>query len=79
MYLWSALISGCGLAVAFIDGRLLIAAIVAGAVLLATVLPLLIRDRSPRGSDRAPEDEPTSPSPAPEFAGAGENPPNRAR
>jgi UDP-GlcNAc:undecaprenyl-phosphate GlcNAc-1-phosphate transferase len=79
MYLWSALISGCGLAVAFIDGRLLIAAIVAGAVLLATVLPLLIRDRSPRGSDRAPEDEVPSPSPAHEFAGAGENPPNRAR
>jgi len=52
MYLWSALISGCALAVAFIDGRLLVAAIVVGAVLVATVLPRLIRDRAPRGSDR---------------------------
>jgi len=53
MYLWSALISGCALAVAFINGRLLVGAIVAGAVLLASVLPRLVRDRSPRGSDRA--------------------------
>lgn len=52
MYLWSALISGCALAVAFIDGRLLVFAIVAVAVLVATVLPRLIRDRRPRGSDR---------------------------
>jgi UDP-GlcNAc:undecaprenyl-phosphate GlcNAc-1-phosphate transferase len=52
MYLWSALISGCALAVAFIDGRTLVAAIVGGAVLVATILPRLIRDRSPRGSDR---------------------------
>lgn len=51
MYLWSALISGCALAVAFIDGRLLVLAIVASAVLLAAVLPRLLRDRSPRGSD----------------------------
>jgi UDP-GlcNAc:undecaprenyl-phosphate GlcNAc-1-phosphate transferase len=53
MYLWSALISGCALAVAFIDGRLVIAAIVVSALLIATVLPRLILDRSPRGSDRA--------------------------
>ena len=52
MYLWSALISGCALAVAFIDGRTLVAGIVGGAVLVATILPRLIRDRSPRGSDR---------------------------
>jgi UDP-GlcNAc:undecaprenyl-phosphate/decaprenyl-phosphate GlcNAc-1-phosphate transferase len=52
MYLWSALISGCALAVAFIDGRSLLAGIVGGAVLVATILPRLIRDRSPRGSDR---------------------------
>ncbi len=52
MYLWSALISGCALAVAFIDGRLLVAGIVAVAVLIATVLPRLVRDRAPRGSDR---------------------------
>jgi UDP-GlcNAc:undecaprenyl-phosphate GlcNAc-1-phosphate transferase len=52
MYLWSALISGCALAVAFIDGRLLVAGIVAVAALVATVLPRLVRDRAPRGSDR---------------------------
>jgi UDP-GlcNAc:undecaprenyl-phosphate GlcNAc-1-phosphate transferase len=52
MYLWSALISGCALAVAFIDGGELVISIVAGAILVATVLPRLIRDRSPRGSDR---------------------------
>jgi UDP-GlcNAc:undecaprenyl-phosphate GlcNAc-1-phosphate transferase len=52
MYLWSALISGCALAVAFIDGRLLVAAILLVALVVATVLPRLIRDRAPRGSDR---------------------------
>jgi UDP-GlcNAc:undecaprenyl-phosphate GlcNAc-1-phosphate transferase len=51
MYLWSALISGCALAVAFIDGRLLVLAIVTVAALAGTVLPRLIRDRSPHGSD----------------------------
>lgn len=53
MYLWSALISGCALAVAFIDGRLLVIGIVSVAVLVATVLPRLLRDRGPRGSDVA--------------------------
>ena len=53
MYLWSALISGCALAVAFIDGRLLVIAIVSGAVLVAAVLPRLLRDRAPHGSDLA--------------------------
>ncbi len=53
MYLWSALISGCALAVAFIDGRVLVLAIVSLAALLAAVLPRLLRDRSPRGSDAA--------------------------
>jgi len=57
MYLWSALISGCALAVAFIDGELLNALILVAAVLVATVLPRLIRDRSPRGSDW-PVDQP---------------------
>jgi UDP-GlcNAc:undecaprenyl-phosphate GlcNAc-1-phosphate transferase len=52
MYLWSALISGCALAVAFIDGRLVVAGILVGALVVATVLPRLIRDRTPRGSDR---------------------------
>lgn len=51
MYLWSALISGCALAVAFINGRLLVSAIVVVAVLVAAVLPRLVRDRAPRGSD----------------------------
>jgi UDP-GlcNAc:undecaprenyl-phosphate GlcNAc-1-phosphate transferase len=52
MYVWSALISVCALAVAFINGRLLVVIIVAGAVALAAVLPRLVRDRTPRGSDR---------------------------
>ena len=52
MYLWSALISGSALVVAFIDGTLLVGAIVGAAVIVAAVLPKLIRDRSPRGSDR---------------------------
>jgi UDP-GlcNAc:undecaprenyl-phosphate GlcNAc-1-phosphate transferase len=52
MYIWSALISGSALVVAFIDGTLLVGAIVATAVIVAAVLPKLIRDRSPRGSDR---------------------------
>lgn len=51
MYLWSALISGCALAVAFIDGRLLVLGIVTVAMLVAAVLPRLLRDRAPRGSD----------------------------
>jgi UDP-GlcNAc:undecaprenyl-phosphate/decaprenyl-phosphate GlcNAc-1-phosphate transferase len=51
MYLWSALISACALAVAFIDGRLLVGGIVVTAVLVATVLPRLIRDTTPHGSD----------------------------
>jgi UDP-GlcNAc:undecaprenyl-phosphate GlcNAc-1-phosphate transferase len=51
MYLWSALISGCALVVAFVDGRTLVFAILATAVLVAAVLPRLIRDRAPRGSD----------------------------
>lgn len=52
MYLWSALIAGSALVVAFVDGRTLVAAILAVSVLIATVLPRLIRDRTPRGSDR---------------------------
>jgi UDP-GlcNAc:undecaprenyl-phosphate GlcNAc-1-phosphate transferase len=52
MYLWSALISGCALAVAFIDGQLLPAAIVLVALVIAIVLPRLIRDHTPHGSDR---------------------------
>ena len=51
MYVWSALIAICALVVAFVDGRLVVAGIVAVAVLVATVLPRLIRDRTPHGSD----------------------------
>ena len=42
MYLWSALISGCALAVAFIDGRALVAAVVAAAVFVGVALPLIL-------------------------------------
>ncbi len=52
MYLWSALISACALAVAFIGGRLRVTLILVAAVVVATVLPRLIQDRSPHGSDR---------------------------
>jgi len=51
MYVWSALISMCALAVAFINGRLVVGGIVIVAVTAAAVLPRLIRDRAPRGSD----------------------------
>jgi UDP-GlcNAc:undecaprenyl-phosphate GlcNAc-1-phosphate transferase len=51
MYLWSGLISVCVLAVAFVGGRVRVAAILVIAVLTASVLPRLIRDRAPRGSD----------------------------
>ena len=61
MYLWSALISICALVVAFVDGRLIIAGILALAVLVAMVLPRLIRDRTPRGSDSAATERPPSP------------------
>ena len=43
MYLWSGLISGCALAVAFIDGRATVTAILAAAVVLAIALPLVFR------------------------------------
>jgi len=51
MYVWSGLISICALAVAFINGRLIVGGIVVVAVTSAAVLPRLIRDRAPRGSD----------------------------
>ena len=63
MYLWSALISGCALVVAFVDGRTLVFAILATAVLVAAVLPRLIRDRTPRGSDTAAAEPVPSPGP----------------
>jgi UDP-GlcNAc:undecaprenyl-phosphate/decaprenyl-phosphate GlcNAc-1-phosphate transferase len=47
MYLWSALISACALAVAFIDSRAVIGVVALGAVLvfLATLLPLALGGR----------------------------------
>ena len=53
MYLWSALISVCALVVAFVDVRTIVAAVLATALLVATVLPRLIRDPTPHGSDQA--------------------------
>jgi UDP-GlcNAc:undecaprenyl-phosphate/decaprenyl-phosphate GlcNAc-1-phosphate transferase len=52
MYLWGALIAAAALVVAYVDGRTLVAAILTAGVLIATVLPRLVRDRTPRGSDR---------------------------
>lgn len=53
MYLWSALISACALTIAFIDGGTLVLSVVVVAVVSAAVLPRLVRDRTPHGSDRA--------------------------
>jgi UDP-GlcNAc:undecaprenyl-phosphate GlcNAc-1-phosphate transferase len=53
LYLWSALISACALAVAFIDSRAIVGSVtlVAVAVFLATSLPLLVGRRAARASD----------------------------
>ena len=74
MYLWSALISVCALVVAFVDGRAIVAGVIAAALLVATVLPRLIRDRTPHGSDRAAADGAAAEEPAivvPAERGAG--------
>jgi UDP-GlcNAc:undecaprenyl-phosphate/decaprenyl-phosphate GlcNAc-1-phosphate transferase len=65
MYVWSALISACALAVAFIDGRTLVLSILALAVVLAAVLPRLVRDR------RRHTPEPARHAPAPEVSSNG--------
>jgi UDP-GlcNAc:undecaprenyl-phosphate/decaprenyl-phosphate GlcNAc-1-phosphate transferase len=52
MYFWSALLSACVLTLAFINGRTLVLVVLAAAVMLAAVLPRLIRDTAPKGSDR---------------------------
>ncbi len=54
MYLWSALISTCALAVAFINGRALVGGIVLGALILAVVIPRLVLRRPERAAG-APE------------------------
>jgi UDP-GlcNAc:undecaprenyl-phosphate GlcNAc-1-phosphate transferase len=48
MYLWSALISGCGLAIGLIDGRFVVGLILVGAAALfsATAFPRLARRRN---------------------------------
>jgi UDP-GlcNAc:undecaprenyl-phosphate GlcNAc-1-phosphate transferase len=43
MYLWSALVSGSALAVAFIDGRAAVSAILAAALVVGIALPRLVR------------------------------------
>lgn len=52
MYLWSALISTCALAVAFINGRLLVGAIVLVAVVLAAAIPKLVLGHTSPGTHR---------------------------
>jgi UDP-GlcNAc:undecaprenyl-phosphate GlcNAc-1-phosphate transferase len=79
MYLWSALISGSALVVAFIDGTLLVGAIVGAAVIVAAVLPKLIRDRSPRGSDRPVDGNGAGTPVSAVAARADRTPPRRAR
>jgi UDP-GlcNAc:undecaprenyl-phosphate GlcNAc-1-phosphate transferase len=64
MYMWSALISVCALVVAFVDGRTIVAGVLAAALLVATVLPRLIRDPTPRGSDGAATDGAAADEPA---------------
>src|SRR4029450_10613413 len=54
MYLGGALIAGAALVAAYVNGRILVVVILVSAVLVATVLPRLIRDRTPRGSDQRP-------------------------
>ena len=53
MYLWSALISGCGLAIGLIDGRFVVGLILIGAAALfsATAFPRLARRRNGTGED----------------------------
>jgi UDP-GlcNAc:undecaprenyl-phosphate GlcNAc-1-phosphate transferase len=58
MYLWGALVAGCALVVAFVDGWLFVIGVVAAALLVATVLPVLVRDRSAQEPDPSvPPDE----------------------
>jgi UDP-GlcNAc:undecaprenyl-phosphate GlcNAc-1-phosphate transferase len=52
MYLWSALISASALAVAFINGRLLVGSIIATALALAVAIPRLVLGRSPLAGAR---------------------------
>ena len=69
MYVWSALIAGAALVVAYVNGRFLVGAILVSAVLVATVLPRLIRDRTPRGATVSRSG--SMPTVAPEGIGGG--------
>ena len=62
MYLWSALISTCALAVAFINGRLLVGSIVVAAFVLAVAIPRVVLGGRNRRARRA-ELEPSEPEP----------------
>jgi UDP-GlcNAc:undecaprenyl-phosphate GlcNAc-1-phosphate transferase len=80
MYLWSALISGTALAVAFIDGRLLVGAIALVSVIIfaATMLPRLVagkRRAGHRGSPvEVPGDAPAGTGSGSGSGGGGEGP-----
>ena len=60
MYLWSALISGCALAVAFINGRKTVAIVVSALLLIfgATFVPRMITPR--RNGNGSPPDREVS-------------------
>jgi UDP-GlcNAc:undecaprenyl-phosphate GlcNAc-1-phosphate transferase len=77
LYLWSALISGCALAVALIDGRATVAAIVAGAfaIFLISSIPRLGKARERArlrriGAEEAPAAVEASPGAAAETIAA---------
>jgi UDP-GlcNAc:undecaprenyl-phosphate/decaprenyl-phosphate GlcNAc-1-phosphate transferase len=74
MYLWSALISGVALVVAFVDSRLAVGLVGCGAVLVfvATLLPRLLRGRN--GTSPLPEQRPESPSERTASEGASGDP-----
>ena len=70
MYLWSALISVCALAVAFINGRMLVGAVVFVALAIALVVPKIVLGWTSPGSHRrkgrANLRAPAVPAPVPE-------------
>ncbi len=55
MYLWSALISTCALAVAFINGRALVGGIVAAALVLAAAIPRIVLRETTKDSPGSPD------------------------
>jgi UDP-GlcNAc:undecaprenyl-phosphate/decaprenyl-phosphate GlcNAc-1-phosphate transferase len=65
MYLWSALVSGCALAVAFIDGRATVSAILGAALVVGIALPRLVRHWTPAAT---PSSNGQAPTPEPPLA-----------